>query len=265
MSSWQGAGRRVVVTGASSGIGAATALEAARAGATVALVARRADRLADVLAECRAHSPASQMVVADLSELDAIDGVATQLIDALGGGVDVLINNAGVPKRRGVADLTPEDVEGVMRINYFSPVRLTLALLPGMIERGDGDIVNVSSMGVHMAAFRVSAYSATKAALEMFTEGLHLELGGSGVRARVFIPGSTESEFSTKKDGNDDPFPRDPKTVATSEEVGAALVASLADERFITYATERDAASSAMRNADPEAWLTNLRKVFSGM
>jgi short-subunit dehydrogenase len=264
MGSWEGAGRRVVVTGASSGIGAATAVEAARAGATVCLVARRADRLTDVLAECRQYAPASQMVVADLSELDAIDEVAAQLTDALG-GVDVLINNAGVPKRRGVADLTPEDVEGVMRINYFSPVRLTLALLPGMIERGDGDIVNVSSMGVHMAAFRVSAYSATKAALEMFTEGLHLELGGSGVRARVFIPGSTDSEFSTKKDGNDDPFPRDPKTVATSAEVGAALVASLADERFITYATERDAASSAMRNADPEAWLTNLRKVFSGM
>ena len=265
MSAWQGTGRRVVVTGASSGIGAATAIEAARAGATVALVARRADRLADVLAECRVHSPSSQMVVADLSKLDAIDEVAAQLTDALGGGVDVLINNAGVPKRRGVADLTPEDVEGVMRINYFSPVRLTLALLPGMIERADGDIVNVSSMGVHMAAFRVSAYSATKAALEMFTEGLHLELGESGVRARVFIPGSTDSEFSTKKDGNDDPFPRDPKTVATSEQVGAALVASLADERFITYATERDAASSAIRNADPEAWLTNLRKVFSSM
>lgn len=152
-----------------------------------------------------------------------------------------------------------------MRINYFSPVRLTLALLPGMIERADGDIINVSSMGVHMAAFRVSAYSATKAALEMFTEGLHLELGGTGVRARVFIPGSTESEFSTSKEGNDDPFPRDPKTVATSEEVGAALVASLADDRFITYATARDAASSAMRNADPEGWLANLRTVFSQM
>jgi short-subunit dehydrogenase len=261
---WDGTGRRVVVTGASSGIGAATAIEAARAGATVALVARRADRLADVLAECRQHSPASQMVVADLSELDAIDDVAAALTDALG-GVDVLINNAGVPKRRGVADLTAADVEGVMGINYFSPVRLTLALLPGMLEQNDGDIVNVSSMGVHMAAFRVSAYSATKAALEMFTEGLHLELASTGVRARVFIPGSTDSEFSTKKAGNDDPFPRDPSTVASSEEVGAALIASLADERFITYATERDAASSAMRNADPEAWLTNLRKVFSSM
>ena len=264
MGAWEGAGRRVVVTGASSGIGAATAIEAARSGATVALVARRADRLAQVLTECREHSPESQMIVADLSDLDAIEDVAARLEDALG-AIDVLINNAGVPKRRGVVDLAPEDVEEVMRINYFSPVRLTLALLPGMLERNDCDIVNVSSMGVHMAAFRVSAYSATKAALEMFTEGLHLELGGTRVRARVFIPGSTDSEFSTPKEGNDDPFPRDPSTVATSEEVGAALIASLADERFITYATERDAASSAMRNADPEAWLANLRKVFSSM
>lgn len=264
MPGWNGSGRRVVVTGASSGIGAATAVEAARAGATVALVARRADRLADVLAECRQHSPASEMVVADLNELDAIDDVAARLTEALG-AVDVLINNAGVPKRRGVVDLTPDDVEGVMRINYFSPVRLTLALLGGMIERGDGDIVNVSSMGVHMAAYRVSAYSATKAALEMFTEGLHLELAGTGVRAHLFIPGSTDSEFSTTKEGNDEPFPRDPKSVATSEEVGAALIASLADDRLITYAAERDAASSAMRNADPEAWLSNLRRVFSAM
>ena len=264
MGTWNGSGRRVVVTGASSGIGAAAAVEAARAGAIVALVARRADRLADVLAECRQHSPASQMVVADLSDLDGIEGVAAELVDALG-AVDVLINNAGVPKRRGVADLTPDDVEGVMHINYFSPVRLTLALLPGMIERNDGDIVNVSSMGVHMAAFRVSAYSATKAALEMFSEGLHLELAGTGVRSHLFIPGSTDSEFSSKKDGNDDPMPRDPKSVATSAEVGAALIASLADERFIAYATERDAASSARRNADPEVWLANLRSVFSGM
>ncbi len=264
MTTWDGSGRRVVVTGASSGIGAAAAIEAARAGATVALVARRADRLAEVLDECRVHSPGCEMVVADLADLDAIEDLATRLTEALG-GVDVLINNAGVPKRRGVVDLTGDDVEGVMRINYFSPVRLTLALLPGMIERGDADIINVSSMGVHMAAFRVSAYSATKAALEMFTEGLHLELAGTGVRAHLFIPGSTDSEFSTAKEGNDDPFPRDPRTVATSQEVATALIASLARDRFITYATERDAASSAMRDADPEGWLANLREVFGSM
>ena len=117
---WNGTGQRVVVTGASSGIGAEAAVEAARAGATVALVARRADRLHEVLERCREHVPWCQAVVADLAELELIDDVAAELTAVLGGGVDVLINNAGVPKRRGVRDLTAADVEEVMAINYFS-------------------------------------------------------------------------------------------------------------------------------------------------
>ena len=203
MAAWNGTGERVVVTGASSGIGAAAAVEAARAGATVCLVARREDRLDEVLAQCREHVPWCQKVVADLSKLALIDDVAAEVTAALGGGVDVLINNAGVPKRRGVRDLTAEDVEDVMAMNYFSPVRLTLALLPGMLERDHGDVVNVSSMGAHMVAYRVGAYSASKAALEMFTEALHVELAGTGVRAHLFVPGTTLTEFSTPKDGNE--------------------------------------------------------------
>ena len=144
------------------------------------LVARRADRLDEVLAACREHVPWCQKVVADLSQLALIDDVAAEVTEALGGGVDVLVNNAGVPKRRSVRDMTAADVEGVMAMNYFSPVRLTLALLPGMLERDHGDIVNVSSMGVHMVAYKVGAYSASKAALEMFTESLHVELAGTG-------------------------------------------------------------------------------------
>ena len=125
----------VLVTGASSGIGEATALAFARTGATVGICARREDRLADVLARCREHAPDSRMWVTDLSDLDAIDGLAQRAVDELG-GVDVLVNNVGVPKRRKTTTLTPADVESVMAINYFGPVRLTLALLPGMVERG---------------------------------------------------------------------------------------------------------------------------------
>ena len=154
--------------------------------------------------------PWCQKVVADLSQLALIDDVAAEVTEALGGGVDVLVNNAGVPKRRSVRDMTAADVEGVMAMNYFSPVRLTLALLPGMLERDHGDIVNVSSMGVHMVAYKVGAYSASKAALEMFTESLHVELAGTGVRAHLFVPGTTLTEFSTPKDGNDPPFPTRP-------------------------------------------------------
>jgi short-subunit dehydrogenase len=262
VAAWNGTGERVVVTGASSGIGAAAAVEAAKAGATVCLVARREDRLDEVLAECREHVPWCQKVVADLSQLALIDDVAAEATELLGGGVDVLINNAGVPKRRGVRDLTPDDVEGVMAMNYFSPVRLTLALLPGMLERDHGDIVNVSSMGVHMVAYRVGAYSASKAALEMFTESLHVELAGTAVRAHLFIPGTTLTEFSTPKDGNDAPFPLDPATAATAEQVGAELIAALGEDRMITYATERDQATSAKKAGDPNAFLADMRKIF---
>ena len=258
-------GKNIVITGASSGIGEALAIEASKRGARVAIVARRADRLADVLERCQTTSPDSKMVVADLADLDAIEALAANLIAALDGRVDILINNAGVPKRKRTDQMTADDVEGVMAINYFSPVRLTLAILPHMLERGSGDIINVSSMGVHMAAFGVSAYSASKAALEFFTEGLYVELGKTNVRAHLFVPGTTASEFSTDKPGNNAPFPSDPATTATSEEVAVSLLASLDTDSFITYTGEREAQTSAKRNADVNAWLSNMRQVFTGM
>jgi len=258
-------GRNIVITGASSGIGEALAIEAAQRGARVAIVARRADRLATVLERCQESSPRSKMVVADLSDLDSIDALASSLIDALDGRVDVLINNAGVPKRKRTDEMTADDVEGVMALNYFSPVRLTLAMLPHMLERNSGDIVNVSSMGVHMAAFGVSAYSASKAALEFFTEGLYLELGKTNIRAHLFVPGTTASEFSTDKPGNNAPFPSDPATTSSSQEVAIALLACLDTESFVTYTGEREAQTSAKRNADVNAWLANMRQVFTGM
>lgn len=258
-------GRTVVITGASAGIGAALATEATRRGARVALVARRTDRLAEVLAACNEIADRGHvMIAADLSQLEGIDTLATMLTASLG-GIDVLINNAGVPKRRRTDEMTPADVEEVMAINYFSPVRLTLALLPHMLERGSGDIVNVSSMGVHMAAFGVSAYSATKGALEMFTEGLFLELASTGVRAHLFVPGTTISEFSTDKPGNNPPFPTDPATSATSEEVAVALLDCLGTDEFRTFTGERERSTATKREADVNGWLANMRGVFSKM
>jgi NAD(P)-dependent dehydrogenase (short-subunit alcohol dehydrogenase family) len=137
----------VLVTGASSGIGAATARAFAQRGDTVGVCARRGDRLAEVLTDL----PGGKMWVVDLADLDGIDAFAKRVDDELG-GIDVLVNNAGIPKRRRTTTMTADDVEGVMAINYFSPVRLTLAVLPRMVERGRGDIVNVSSMGVHLVA-----------------------------------------------------------------------------------------------------------------
>jgi short-subunit dehydrogenase len=243
----------VLVTGASSGIGAATAISFARRGATVGICARRGDRLAEVLAEV----PGGQRWVVDLADLDVLDDFAARVERELG-GVDVLVNNAGVPKRRRTTTMTAADVEGVMAMNYFSPVRLTLALLPGMLERGRGDIVNVSSMGAHLVAFGVGAYAASKAALELFTEALYVELADTGVRAHLMVPGTTTTEFSTPKDGNDPPLPPGPGA-ATAEEVAAAIVACVESDQFVSYATARDADTSAAKAADPNGFLAEMR------
>jgi short-subunit dehydrogenase len=219
-------------------------------GATVGICARRADRLAEIGAD------ASWVV--DLADLDGLDAFAARVEDELG-GVDVLVNNAGIPKRRRTTTLTPADVEIVMAMNYFSPVRLTLALLPGMLERGRGDIVNVSSMGAHLVAFGVGAYAASKAALELFTEALYVELPGTGVRAHLLVPGTTATEFSIPREGNDPPLPPGPGT-ATPEEVAAAIVGCLDNDQFVSYATERDARTAAAKAADPNAFLAEMRE-----
>jgi len=260
---WDGAGKRVLVTGASSGIGAALAVAFARAGATVGICARRQDRLDEVLARCRRWAPDSRRWAVDLSRLDELDAFAAQADEELG-GVDVLVNNAGVPKRRLATSLSAGDVESVMAMNFFSPVRLTLALLPGMLGRGSGHVVNVSSMGAHSAAYRVGAYAASKGALELFTESLYLELGGTGVDVHLFVPGSTRTEFSTPKEGNDPPFLQDPSAYADPDDVAAALLGCLRDPRFVIYASEREEMTASRKAADLNGWLANLRQRFTG-
>ena len=147
------------------------------------------------------------------------------------GGVDVLVNNAGVPKRRSDHDHDRRRRRGrhgdeLLLAGAPHPRRCC----PACWSADHGDIVNVSSMGVHMVAYGVGAYSASKAALEMFTESLYVELAGTGVRAHLFVPGTTATEFSTPKDGNDPPFPPDPATRPRPRRSAAAIVACV-DER----------------------------------
>ena len=187
-------GQRVLVTGASSGIGAALAEAFAAAGATVGICARRADRLAEVLERCRAHVPASRQWVVDLADPAAVDRLAAQALSELG-GIDVLVNNAGIPKRRHVTRLDDETVESTMAINYFSPVRLTLALLPHMVDRGSGRIVNISSVAATLSSPGEAAYDASKAALTAFGEAMAIDLWDTGVKVLTVYPGLFATEL----------------------------------------------------------------------
>lgn len=247
-------GRRVVVTGASSGIGAAVAAKLAAAGDTVAIAARRVDRLEQV--------PAALRYGVDVGDPVALEAFAHR-VEADLGGVDVLINNAGAPRRRPMQRITLDEFAETMDVNFWSAVRLTHHLLPAMLERGSGTIVNVSSMGTRTLAGRTGAYTAAKGALNHYTEALHLDLVDTGVLAKLFIPGSTSSEFSTPKPGNDDPFPQDPRHVMTPEAVADALVAFLDTDDFEGFANPHFATQTAQKYADHSAYVAQARAMFS--
>ncbi|HXQ61529.1 MAG TPA: SDR family oxidoreductase [Acidimicrobiales bacterium] len=213
-------GARVLVTGGSSGIGAGLAEGFAAAGATVGIAARRADRLADVLARCRAHAPGSRMWAVDLTDDDAVDRLAHDAVEELG-GVDILVNNAGIPKRRHVTRLDPATVESVMAINYLSPVRLTLGLLPQMLARGSGRVVCVSSVAAPLSSPGEAAYSASKAALAVFAESMAVDLWDTGVKVTVVYPGVVDTELFTLPDN--DPFTAGVEAISVDEAVRTIL------------------------------------------
>ena len=186
-------GKHVLITGASGGIGAALAEGFAKSGAVVGICARRADRLAEVLERVRKHSPESKMWQIDLADLGGLEAFASQASRELG-GIDVLVNNAGIPKRKTVQALTPETVESVMAINYFSPVRLTLALLPELTERG-GRIINLSSVAARLGPPGEAAYTASKAAITGWSESMLIDLADTDVKVHVVNPGVIDTDL----------------------------------------------------------------------
>ncbi len=193
-------GKHVLVTGASAGIGAALAEGFARRGATVGICARRADKLNEVLARCQVHSPDSKAWTVDLADLDGLADFAKRASADLG-GIDVLVNNAGIPKRKPVFELSPEIVESTMRINYFSPVRLTFALLDEIIAR-QGRLMYVSSVAARLSPPGEAAYSATKAAISAWAECLQVDLRDTDVKIHVLYPGVIDTELFTLPDND---------------------------------------------------------------
>ncbi len=178
-------GKRVLITGASSGIGAAAADKFGRAGATVIAVARRKDLLDDVAARILADGGDAIAIDCDLSDLDAVDALAARVEKEIG-GVDILINNAGRSIRRPLAESLDRwhDVERTMGLNYYSPLRLIRGLAPGMLERGDGHIINVATWGVFSESSPLFAvYNASKAALSAVSRVIETEWAHKGVHS----------------------------------------------------------------------------------
>jgi short-subunit dehydrogenase len=245
--------RIALVTGASSGIGAALARELAQRGMTVGIVARRHDRLVEVLEACRVHAPGSQMWAADLSDPDAAAALAVSAWDALG-HIDVLVNNAGVPMRKTIPNISAQDVERVMRINFLSSTAMTLAVIPRMLARASGTIVNVASIAGRFGVTTEAAYSASKFAMCGWSEGIAADLAGTGVKVRLILPGTIDTELWDQPD-NDPPLYRG--DLVPAEETAAGIADAIDDERFEHFLPDMKAVV--------EAKVADIDKFMAGM
>ena len=178
-------GKRILLTGASSGIGEAAAEKFARRGATVVVAARRQELLDALVERITAAGGVAHALACDLADLDAVDQLVAKVEEDLG-GIDILINNAGRSIRRPLADSLDRwhDVERTMTLNYYSPLRLIRGIAPGMRERGDGHIINVSTWGVLSESSPLFAvYNASKAALSAVSRVIETEWYHQGVHS----------------------------------------------------------------------------------
>lgn len=187
----------VCVTGASNGIGAATAMEFARQGAKLLLCARRLDRLQDMDAELRdAGAPDVYSFRLDVSDRNAVHKTLAEIPEAWR-AIDVLVNNAGLS--RGLTKLYQDDIEDweeMIDTNVKGLLYVTRAIVPGMVERNHGHVINLGSIAGHTAYPNGGVYCATKAAERFLSDGLRIDLNGTAVRVTSIDPGMVETDFS---------------------------------------------------------------------
>ena len=190
-------GQTVLVTGASSGIGAATARHLGTLGARVLLVARRADALEAVARDVRASGGTAVVLEADLEPPGAAAALVGRVLEA-GERVDVLVNNAGFGVRGRVLEAGPDALEGMVTLNVLALTSLTRLLLPGMVERRRGGVLHVASIAAFTPAPQFAVYAATKAYVQSFSEALWAELRGTGVHCTCLCPGPVPTEFGDR-------------------------------------------------------------------
>jgi 3-oxoacyl-[acyl-carrier protein] reductase len=190
-------GKTAIVTGAGRGIGRATAHALAKEGVNLGLIGLNMSNLEKVASELEQFDVKVSAAAADVTDLESIQYAVEHIKSDLG-SIDILINNAGIAKFGGFLELSPEDWESIIRVNLMGVYNVTRAVLPEMIERKSGDIVNVSSTAGQKGAPVTSAYSASKFAVLGLTESLMLEVRKHNIRVTALTPSTVATDLAVK-------------------------------------------------------------------
>ncbi len=188
-----------LVTGASSGIGRATALRLAHRGYRVAVTARREDRLEALAEEGRTFNADVCVLPGDLAD-PAFAASLPEMVVEEGGRLDVVVNNAAIPMHKQIFETTPGDVDRAIAVNFTSMATITLRAIPIFLRQGGGTIVNVSSIAAKVVPTHESVYAASKAAMNAFTEGLWNDLHETDIHVGLVHPGPIDTEIWSKLD-----------------------------------------------------------------
>ncbi len=209
-------GAVAVVSGASSGLGRAMAVELARRGSLVVAVARREARLDSLVEALRSTGHDAEPVPCDVTDMDAWSRLLAE-VEARHGRIDLLVNAAGAERRKGVGSVRWSDIDDALAVNFRAAGQGTLAVLPGMLERGCGAVLNISSDHGRAPGSGTPAYCASKAALSAFTESLAHEVAGSGVHLHVLYPGWVPTPLG--QGAVDAGMPMPPRAVRRTEQL----------------------------------------------
>ncbi|WP_338779943.1 3-ketoacyl-ACP reductase [Metabacillus sp. FJAT-52054] len=215
-------GKTALITGAGRGIGRAAALHLAREGVNVGLLARTEEHVKSTALEAEALGVKAYYAAADVSSHEEVKKAVGQLESSLG-HIDILINNAGIAKFGGFLELDPGDWEKIIQVNLLGAYYVTHAVLPGMVERKAGDIINVSSTAGQKGAPLTSAYSASKFGLLGLTESLAMEVRKHNIRVSALSPSTVATDLAIENkltDGN-------PESVMQAEDIAEFMVAQL--------------------------------------
>ncbi|AVK82639.1 3-ketoacyl-ACP reductase [Lysinibacillus sp. B2A1] len=216
------AGKVALITGAGRGIGRATAVAFAQEGIHVGLVGRTLENLQQVTEELKQYDVKVAIAAANVAYLDSITAAVESIREELG-AIDILVNNAGISKFGNFMDLTPEEWTNIIDVNVKGVYYTTRAVLPEMLERNTGDIINISSTAGQKGAPITSAYSASKAAVIGLSESLMLEVRKKNIRVTTLTPSTVATDMAVElnlTDGN-------PEKVMQAEDLADLMVAQL--------------------------------------